>query len=218
MLWLAVVVGLLAAALSLLLVAHGPRMGYSLRDPDDAEGERLRRLRDDVDAPDVEIEIRITTREGAVECDLLGLPGRRTLIVTDAALEQLDDEALRALLAIEAERGRSRIQAAQSLSTGLAVGIIAAAYVTPIEFLPAMIVGWAIVLAGIALVRRQYYAADTAAGELVGRETLRETVERAAELRGDSLEPGRLWRALFDVEPTVGSRIERLGGRTEGAQ
>ncbi|GAB3688571.1 hypothetical protein GCM10028857_22890 [Salinarchaeum chitinilyticum] len=212
MLWLAVLVGVLGAALSLALVAFGPRMGYSLRDPTDDERERLGRLRADLGASDLDVAIRTTNYDGAVECDVIGLPGRRTLVITDAALQALDDEALRALLAVEVARGRSRIQVAQSLSTGLAVGIIAAAYVTPIDFLPAMVVGWAIVIAGIALVRRQYYAADAAAGDLVGRETLRESVEWAAELRGDSLESGRLWRALFDVEPTVGSRIERLGG------
>jgi len=214
MLWIAVLVGLLAAALSLSLVAFGPRFGYTLREPSGDEADRLHRLREAADATGYDLAIRTTTSDGTVDCDCIGLPGRRTIVVTDAALDSLADESLRALLAVEAARGRSWIQIVQSVSTGVAVGVIAAAYVTPIEFLPAMVGGWAIVLGAIVLVRRQYYAADAAAGDLVGQGTLHDAVEQAARLRGESLEPGRLWRALFDVEPTVGSRLERLGSES----
>lgn len=215
MLWLPLVVGLLAAGLSLALVAYAPRMGYTLREPTEAETERLRGLLADVGVPDVATAVRTTTRDGAVECDLLGLPGRRKLVVSDAALDSLDDERLRALLAVEAERDRSRIEIPQALASGIGVGIIAAAYVTPIPFLPGLLGGWVIVLVGIALVRRRYYAADEAAGERVGRETLQHALRQAAGLRGDSLETEPTWRALFDVEPSVGARIERLRIETD---
>lgn len=215
MLWLPVVVGVVAAALALALVAYAPRMGYTLREPTDAERERLRQLLDDVGTPDVEIGIRTAVRDGAVECDLLGLPGRRTLVVTNAALDRLDDEELRALVAIEAERGRARIEIPQALSAGVGVGIVASPYVLAIPVLPAFLVGWSIVLVGIALVRRRYYAADRSAADLVGPETLRDAVRRAAELRGDSLATEPIWRAFFDVEPSIGARLERLAERTE---
>lgn len=211
MYWLAIVVGLLATALSLVLLAYGPRFGYSVRAPTAAEDERLRQLRDDVGLSSAEASVRITSREGVVAVDLIGLPGRRTLVVTDAAFDHLDDEQLRALLAIEAERGRSRIDIVQALFAGLAFAILAAAYVSPLPFLAMLVAGWAIALVAIALVRRRYYAADAAAGELVGREVLRDAVERTAELRDDSLESGKTWRALLQDEPSVGARLERLG-------
>jgi len=210
MLWLAVVVGFLAAGLALALVGYAPRMGYTLREPSEAESERLLGFWEDLGAPEADIRIRTTTREGAVECDLLGLPGRRTLVVSDAALEQLDDESLRALLAVEAERARSRIEIPQAASSGVAVGVITAAYVTPLPPLPAFLVGWAIVLGAIVLVRHQYYAADAAAADKVGEASLRDVIGTAAELRGESFETGPRWRALFDVEPSVGARMERL--------
>jgi len=210
MLWVPIVVGGLAAGLSLALLAYAPRMGYTLRDATDAEAERLHRLRDDVDLPDVETAVRTTTRDSAVECVLVGLPGRRTLIVTDAALDSLNDEQLRALLAVETERGRARIETIQALSAGLGVGVVATTYVALLPTLPALFGGWTIVLAGIALARRLHYAADEAAAVLVGPEVLRETMTEAAELRGDSLDSGSWWRALLEVEPSVGTRIERL--------
>lgn len=210
MFWVPIVVGLLAAGLALALVAYAPRLGYALREPTEPERERLDWLLDDVGAPDVDVEIRATNRDGAVECDLLGLPGRRILVVTDAALEHLDDEALRGLVAVETERGRAMTEIPQALSTGIAVGIIAAPYVTAIPVLPAFLVGWWIVLVGIAVVRRRYYTADRNAADMVGRETLRASLVQAAELRGDSLETDPIWRALFDVEPSVGARFERL--------
>ncbi|AGN00764.1 peptidase [Salinarchaeum sp. Harcht-Bsk1] len=210
MLWLAIVVGLFAAGLSLVLLAYAPRLGYSLREPSETEAERIEQLLEDVGAPDVETAVRTTTRDGAIECDLLGLPGDRTLVVADAAFEGLEDESLRALVAVEVERARSRIEIPQALASGVAVAVVAAAYVTSLPVLPTFLVGWAIVLGGIALVRRQYYAADDAAGELVGRTVLCDAIERAARRRGASLETGRRWHALVDVEPSVGARIERL--------
>jgi hypothetical protein len=82
--------------------------------------------------------------------------------------------------------------------------------VTPIPVLPAFLVAWGIVFGAIVLVRNRYYAADGAAGELVGRDQLHDAIRRAAERRGASLETKPRWRVLFDVEPSVGARLERL--------
>lgn len=210
MLWIALAAGALAAGLSLLMLAYGPRAGYSLREPTEAERERLRPVLESVDCPEVPVGIRITSEGEAVGATILGLPGRRQLVVSDAALDHLADDQLRALIAVEAERGRAMIEVTQALSTGLAIGIVTVAYVTPLEFVPAMIAGWAVVLAGIALVRRRYYGVDEAADDVVGRETLRDALSRAAEVRGESLETGRRWRALIEVEPSVGARVARL--------
>lgn len=217
MLWLPVVVGLLATAVSLVLLAYAPRMGYSVREPTADEAERLDPLREAVDAPNARLVIRTTTREGAVDSDVIGLPGRRTIVLTDAALEHLDDEQLRALLAVAAERGRSRMELAQALAAGIAVGIVAAAYVVPVPFLATVLVGWSVVFLGVGVVRRQYYAADDAAAERVGRELLRDAIRDAAEHRGASLETGNSWRAFMEVEPSIGARLEWLeedGGET----
>lgn len=210
MVWIALAAGTLAAGLSMLMLAYGPRLGYSLREPTDEEREHLLELRERVGGPEVPVAIRITSHGEAVGTTLLGLPGRRQLVVSDAALDHLSDDQLGALLAVEAERGRAMIAVTQALSTGVAIAIVTAAYVTPIEFLTAMIAGWAVVLAGIALVRRRHYQVDRAVAEAVGRETLRDALAWAAEVRGDSLEPGRRWRALIEVEPSVGARLERL--------
>lgn len=216
MLWLPVVVGLLATAASLILLAYGPRMGYSVREPTTEEAERLDPLREAVGAPETKLVVRTTTREGAVDCDVIGLPGRRTIVLTDAALEHLDDERLRALLAVAAERGRSPMEIPQALAAGIAIGIVAAAYVFPVPFLVTVLAGWSVVFLGVAVVRRQHYAADAAAAERVCRELLRDAIRDAAEHRGASLETGSTWRAFMEVEPSVGARLERLedGGET----
>lgn len=208
MLWIAVVAGVLAAVLSLLLVSYGPRLGYTLRDPDENERERLRRLREGEDDPDA--AIRITSGEGSPGSDLVGLPGRRRLVVTDAALEQLDDDALRALLAVEDERARAGIELQQAATSGIAIGIFASAYVAGVGYVTAMVGAWTVVVAGIALARRRHYGVDAAVADDLGRETLRGALERVAELRGDSLDPGRRWRAAIEIEPSVGARVDRL--------
>lgn len=208
MLWIAVLVGVVAGVLSLLTVAYGPRMGYTLRKPTGDEAQRLRQLRGD-GGP--EVAIRITSGEGSPGFDLIGLPGRRRIVVTDAALEQLDDEELRALLAVEDQRARAGIELLQAVATGIGIGIFATAYVTNVGFLPVWIGAWAVIFAGIALARHRHYGADAAVADELGRKTVRDALERAAELRGDSLEPQRRWRAAFEVEPSVAARLERLG-------
>lgn len=210
MLWVPIVVGVLATAVSLVLLAYAPRMGYSVREPTTDEVERLAPLRDTVDASDARLVIRTTTREGAVDCDVIGLPGRRTIVLTDAALQHLDDEGLRAQLAVAAERASAMIALPQSVAAGIAVGIVAAAYVYPVPFLATVLVGWSVVFLGVGVVRRQHYVADAAAAERVGRESLRDAIRDAAEHRGASLEPGSTWRAFMEVEPSVGARLERL--------
>jgi Zn-dependent protease with chaperone function len=211
MLWLPVVVGLLATTISLVLLAYLPRIGYSVREPTPEENERLAPLRESVGASNPRLVIRTTTREGAVDCDVIGLPGRRTIVLTDAALEHLDDEGLRAQLAVAAERAAAKVEFSQAAAAGIAVGIVAAAYVVPVPFLTTVLVGWCVVFLGVAVVRRQYYAADAAAAERVGRESLQAAIRDAAEHRGASLETGSPWRAFMEVEPSVGARLERLG-------
>lgn len=208
---IAIAAGVVAAALSLTLIAYGPRWIHTVREPAGDGATRLATLCDDVGLDVERVLVRETSGDRIVDVQVLGPPGRRELLVTDAALRELDDERLRPLLAADAERVRARIDLLQAGSAGLAVGIMAAIYVTTLGLLEAMIGAWLVMLVAITAARRLRYAADERAAAAVGRDALVDALERVADLRGESVEPSSSWRASLEVEPSLGDRLGRLG-------
>lgn len=210
MVWIAVAVGLAAAAVSELLIASLPRWLHPVREPAGDGAARLEALCRDVGIDVGRVLVRRTSSDGTVAVQVIGLPGRRELLVTEPALRELGDDVLRALLAAEAERVRGRIEFFQSLSAGLAVGIVTATYVTSLEPLEAFLGAWTVTLLAMAVARRLRYRADRRAAATVGEADLVAALERVADLRGESTEPSAAWRSVFDVEPSLGDRLGRL--------
>lgn len=209
MYWLPISVAVASSAVALLLLAHAPRWWHSRREPTDAEADRLGEVCASVDvAPDRLVVLR--TSNGATDdVQLAGLPGRRELLVTEATLERLDDASLRALLAGAVERARFRIEVVQALAAGIAVGLLASVYVTPLSFAAGMVSMWLFALAAFAVCRRLHYAADARAADAVGAQLLADVLEQT--VTGDGTEPETgSWRTFFEVEPPTGERVARL--------
>lgn len=209
MVWLAVAIAVLASGIALVLLAHAPRWGSTTRPPTDDEAARLAGAREAIGVDVHDAAVVRTTSEAAVDVRFVGLPGARELLVTEPALEQFDDASTRALLAAAAARARSGIDVVQALAAGVAVGLLAAVYVTPLSFAAGLISMWLFALAAFAACRRLHYVADARAAEQVGADELADAVEREATLRGEGDDTGS-WRTWMEVEPSLGARVERL--------
>lgn len=207
--WLAIAIAVVASVIALLLLAYAPRWWNSRREPTEAEATRLADLCGTIDVDPDRIALVRTTSDGSVDVQLAGLPGRRELLVTEAALEQFDDPDVRALLAAAAERARLNVAVVQALASGVVVGLLASVYVTPLSFGVGMVSMVLFALATSAVTRRLHYAADRRAADRVGAERLADAIERATDRPDATFETGS-WRTYFEVEPPTGDRIARL--------
>ena len=210
-----------AAAVVLLVAVGGPVVVRSLRShrpPTAAEADALAtRLAAAAYEPSG-VAVRETGDDGAVAVSIRGLPGRRRLVVTDEVLSGLDDDTAGALLAAEVERARHYYleyravasAAVVALATAMFSGLLSVPNGVVVLALAALVLFW--------LGRQLQFSADRVAAERVGAVTtaqpeivagLADTFEAVAARRGVDPEPAS-WRTLFEVQPPLGQRIDRL--------
>lgn len=185
----------------------------SVREPTAAERERIARCREAIDLSVVDVRVVESSECDRARVVLRGLLGRRHLFVTDRLLADLDDDAVRACLALEAERARRLHLELRALAVGGTVVSAAAVGVGRFQ-IPGVspTVGAAgVVLVGLAGLRagqRLVYHADDAAVERTSHESVLTTLRSVTEL--DAAPTVGWLTALRRMEPPVGRRIDRL--------
>ena len=215
-------VGFLAALLVVVLatVVGSPwliRLLQTTRAPTDDERERLDRLCSEVGLDPAGVRLLRTGDAKQATAFLRGVPGRRHLFVADYLLAELDDERLRAYLALQAGRARSLHLEARTAVVAASLGG-AAALVLGVVSVPGVsdaLVALAAVGVGILALwagQRLVYRADDYAVSRTGRETVEETLEAFADLNDAPMEWGTI-AAIRRMEPPLVRRIDRLRDR-----
>jgi STE24 endopeptidase len=198
------VVFLFAGIASPLLIAGMRRT----RDPTDAERDRLAdpTATAGVDAP---VRVLVSHDTETVEVYLRGYGRWRRLLVSDYALDALDDRELTALVTLRAEQARHwTLECRQAMTLGVIVAVLLIG-AGPVPALPGVVASL-LGLGGLAaLARRQGARADRAAGDRVGDERIAETLERVAELHDSEPARGGL-AGLVGLSRPTGDRIDRL--------
>ncbi|MFC5368408.1 hypothetical protein [Salinirubrum litoreum] len=198
------VVFLLATVASPVVIAGTRRT----RAPTDAERRRLADLAATagIDAP---TRILPSDATETVEVHLRGYGRWQRLLLSDYALDALDDRELTALLTLRTEQARHRTLELRQVG---AFGLIAAVLLIgagPVPTLPGVVATLLGIVALGVLTRRQAVRADAATATRVGDETLAETLERVAALHDSDPSRGGLAGRLGFTPPT-GDRIDRL--------
>ena len=156
------------------------------------------------------------------------LPWRRTIFITDTLIDELDEQALRAVLAHEIAHGKQHHLAIQA---ALGIALMAAFYGTftllsgvaldsssiyvvmfaglPIFF----VITTFLVRAGVG--RRLERRADDYASDAVGPDAMIRALEKMTEINMMKRRTGRLM-SLFQHHPDVDARIDRLRRRAGG--
>lgn len=215
---LAIVFLAVVAVVAFLAVEVGPLYANDrfrdLREPTDAERDRLDDLRAAAGLDVDRVAVVETVGEATIDVAVAGPPRRRVLFVTDHVLDELDDEVVRGLFAAEAGRvdtyyGEFRAVAIAAVLTVLAAIVTA---LVPFEpgFLSLALIGFVSFWVG----RRVQYAADDRAADAVGAGVVADAFERVADIRGVEPETGD-WRTWFEVQPPLGDRIATLRERVD---
>ncbi|XVH32923.1 peptidase [Haloferacaceae archaeon DSL9] len=211
-------VGFVAAVVFVFLAAvvAGPLVLLSVRDARVPTEEERAILDDLLDAsgydPD-RVRVVDTVGDRSVQVSIRGLPTRRYLVVTDYVIRELDADVASALLAAEAARARLWYAEYRGVAAAVALGLATAVFAALIPFSDGF---FAVAVSAFALFwlgRRLQFRADAAAADRVGSEALAGAFERVADLRGVEPDDGG-WRTLFEIQPPLGQRIERLRGRS----
>jgi hypothetical protein len=195
---------LLATVANPLVIAGSRRT----RGPTDSERRRLAgpTATAGVDAP---VRVLVTDATETVEVYLRGHGRWRRLLVSDYALDALDERELAALCTLRVEQARTHLL---ELRQAIAFGVIAAGLLIgagPVPTLPG-VAGTLLGVGGlVVLARREAARADAAAGDRVGHETLAGTLERVAALHDREPSRGGL-AGLVGLSPPTGDRIDRL--------
>jgi STE24 endopeptidase len=214
--------GFLAALLVVVLVviSGSPwliRLLQTTRTPTDDERDRLDRVCADVGLDPVDVRVLGTGDAKQATAFLRGVPGRRHLFVTDYLLAELDDERLRASLALQAGRARSRhlevrlvvVTATLGTAGGLLLGVVSVPGGSDgLVALAAVGVGVLSLWAGQRLV----YRADADAAARTDREAVEAALETSADLNDAPMDWGRI-AAIRRMEPPLVRRIDRLRDR-----
>ncbi len=201
-----------AVGLFLLAAVVGPQLLLSLREtrPPSADERRLLdSLLAPADSEPAAISVVETVGEHSIETALRGLPGRRTLVITDYVLSELAEETATALLAAEVERARHGYLEYRAVAAATVIGIATAMFGGLFSFSDGL---FALAVAAFVLFwvgRQLQFRADRAAADRVGGESLAAAFETVAELRGIEPETAT-WQTWFEVQPPLGQRIDRL--------
>lgn len=183
------------------------------RELTDAERSRLdRRCEPAGLSPDRSFAVE-TVGEASVDVKLVGIPGYRVLLLTDYALESLDDDVLTGLLAAESGRGDTYYAEFRAVAVASVIGLLAATFAGFVGFDRGLALLGGVSLLAFAIGRRIQYRADAIAAERVGADTVADAFQAIADLRGVEPETGS-WRTLFEVQPPLGDRIARLRSRS----
>lgn len=186
-----------------------------LRRPDDGEAARIREHCDAVGLDVDRVRIIDTPDESAAQMIVRGPPGRRHLYLTDAMLRHPDDEFRATLAVVRGLRQRRwtllRIGALVGCAGVLAYGLLAD---DPAALFGAIVLTGASYLGLAALCRRQMLAADRAAADRAGSETLESAFLRQMAINDSELRYGRVGRYL-GAAPSSGRRIAALRGRDD---
>ncbi|MEF8779682.1 MAG: peptidase [Haloferacaceae archaeon] len=183
------------------------------REPTDAEESQLdRRCESAGLSPDRSFVVE-TVGEASVDVKLVGVPGYRVLLLTDYALESLDDDVLTGLLAAEGGRGDTYYAEFRAVAVASVIGLLAATFAGFVGFDRGLALVGGVSLLAFAIGRRIQYRADAVAAERVGADAVADAFQAIADLRGVEPETGS-WRTLFEVQPPLGDRIARLRSRS----
>jgi len=183
------------------------------REPTAGERDRLSELATAADYEPPTVHVVETVGENSVEVSIRGPPGRRSLLVTDYVLSDLDSETAAALLAAEAGRSQLFYMEYRALAAATVIGIATGMFGGLVPFSDGLFI---LAVAALALFwggRQLQFSADSLAAGQVGAESLASAFETVAALRG--VEPeGSTWRTWFEVQPPLGQRIDRLRNRS----
>ncbi|MGQ3329910.1 MULTISPECIES: peptidase [Halorubrum] len=227
MLTVALLVGV--AVLTFLAVEIGPLYAADrfrdLREPTDGERGRLDFLRETagLEADRVAIERRGADEAGGandgvgrVEVAVRGPPRRRVLFLSEAVLDDVDEDVALGLLAAEAGRVETYYGEFRAVAVAAVVGVLAAIVTATVPFDAGFASLVAVGLAAFWVGRRVQYAADDRAADAVGAGRVADAFERVAAIRGVEPETGD-WSTWFEVQPPLGDRIAALRER-EGSE
>lgn len=227
MLTAALLVGV--AVLTVLAVEIGPLYAADrfrdLREPTDSERGRLDYVREtaglDVDriaierrGPDEAGGERGSGGVGRIEVAVRGPPRRRVLFLSEAVLDDVDDEVAIGLLAAEAGRVETYYGEFRAVAIAAVLGVLAAIVTATVPFEAGFASLVVVGLAAFWVGRRVQYAADDRAANAVGAGRIADAFERVATIRGVEPETGG-WSTWFEVQPPLGDRIAALREREE---
>lgn len=182
----------------------------------DAELARVRTLRD---RAGLDVDRTYVVEAGgdeSVAVSVRGPPGWRALFLSDAVLETLDEADATALLAAETGRVETAYEPFRAAAVGVVIALLAAIFTVPIAFELGLAAMGGFALVAFAIGRRLQFAADARAADRVGADRLATVFERVADRRGVEPESGS-WRTVFEIQPPLGDRIERLRERGDRA-
>ncbi|WP_435096472.1 peptidase [Halorubrum sp. N11] len=229
MLTAALLVGV--AVLTVLAVEIGPLYAADrfrdLREPTDSERGRLDYAREtaglDVDriaierrGPDEAGGERGSEGVGRIEVAVRGPPRRRVLFLSEAVLEDVNDDVAIGLLAAETGRVETYYGEFRAVAIAAVIGVLAAIVTATVPFEAGFASLVAVGLAAFWVGRRVQYAADDRAADAVGAGRVADAFERVAAVRGVKPETGG-WSTWFEVQPPLGDRIAALRER-EGSE
>jgi len=222
------------AVLTVLAVEVGPLYAADrfrdLREPTDAERGRLDYLRETagLDVDRIAIERRGADEAGGgesgrepgsdgvgpIDVAVRGPPRRRVLFLSEAVLDDIDDDVAIGLLAAEAGRVETYYGEFRAVAVAAVVGVLAAIVTATVPFDAGFASLVAVGLAAFWVGRRVQYAADDRAADAVGAGRVADAFERVAAIRGVEPETGD-WSTWFEVQPPLGDRIAALREREE---
>ena len=209
------------AVTAVLAVVFGPvianRRFRSTRTPTAAEQERVDALRAWAELDIDRVYVIDTVGEASVDVAVRGPPSWRTLFVTDYAIEELNDGVAAALFAAEAGRTETYYGLVRALAIGAVLGLLGLTFALVIPFGPGFASIIVVGLVAFWIGRELQFRADEIAAKRVGHDELADAFERIADLRGVEPERGG-WRTIFEIQPPLGDRIDRLRAANSGSE
>ncbi len=205
-----------AFSVFLLAAVVAPLLLLSIREtrePTVEERERLAVLTEMTDYDPETVEVVETVGEHSIEVSIRGPPGRRSLVVSDYVLSELDAETAAALVAAEVGRSRRLYLEYRGLAAATVIAIATGMFGGLVSFSDGLFVLAVAALTLFWVGRRLQFSADRLAADTVGADSLATAFETVARVRG--VEPKTAtWRTYFEVQPPLGQRIDRLRDRS----